>query len=561
MQPEWEALQAEVRELASRVARLEQATGIAVPALPAQPSPEPRARTPLPLAALGRALLGLAGAYLLRALTESGAIPHRAGIAAGFLYAICWLIWAARTPAAQRVETALHSLTSVLVLSPLLWEATLRFHAISTWTAGGILLFFTVFGLAVSWRKNILILATIATLAGIGTSAALLMATYDVLPFTFVLLAIAAAVETSACLEHWLSERWLAASAADLSVLLATWLVTREYGLPPDYAPIPHAWLLAALISLLAIYLNSTIVRTLLRGFTFTWFETAQCAAALAITVGGCLRLSAEDPRVAPLIGWLALVASASCYVVSFARLDRGGAPSRNLYTYSTFGILLALAGARILLSGDAAALVWSALALACLGAGSFFVRFTLQAHGGIFLLLALLGSGTLAHAARSLLGTATELDHIGMTCLGIAVCAVGLLACRQGRPQVSLLRLAMAAGLVWLAAGLAATALTGAYHALFGAAATHAYCATLRTSVLAISALLVAWAGTRWQNPAFSRLIYPLMLLGAYRLVTEDMHHDQKAASVISLLVYGAALMALPRFGARLHNLETPHQ
>jgi len=33
-------------------------------------------------------------------------------------------------------------------------------------------------------------------------------------------------------------------------------------------------------VLLLAIYLSSTIIRTLLRGFTFTAFETAQCALA-----------------------------------------------------------------------------------------------------------------------------------------------------------------------------------------------------------------------------------------------------------------------------------------
>jgi hypothetical protein len=545
MQPDWEA---QFQELLKRVERLEAVTGIAHPAVTSDATPPAaRERSPLPVAALGRALLGLAGAYLLRAFTESGALPHRAGIAAGLLYAMGWLIWAARTPATQRIETALHSLTSVLVLAPLLWEATLRFHAISTWTAGGILLLFTIFGLAVSWRKNILIPATIATLAGVGTSGALLMATYDVLPFTFVLLAIAAAVEISACLDHWLSERWLAASAADLSVLLATWLVTREYGLPPGYAPIPHGWLLAALCALLAVYLSSTIVRTLLRGFTFTWFETAQCAAALIITVGGCLQLSAADPRVGPLIGGLALACSAACYVVSFARLDRGGAPSRNLYTYSTFAILLALAGARILLSGDAASLVWSGAALACLGAGSFYARFTLLAHGCIYLLLALIGSGALADAAASLLGSATAPAHVWTAVLGIAISVAGLFACR-GRWSLSL---ALAAGLAWLSAGLLAGALTGAYHGAFGASATHSYCATLRTCVLTTGALLAGWAGRRWAMPAFSRLIYPLMVLGAYRLVAEDMHQEQKAASVISLLVFGAALMVLPKLRA----------
>src|ERR1019366_10782481 len=102
----------------------------------------------------GRALLGLAGAYLLRALTESAVLSSGAGVAAGILYAVLWLVWAARTPAERRLETALHSVTSVLVLSPLLWEATLRFHVVSTWMAADILLSFTLFGLAISWREN-----------------------------------------------------------------------------------------------------------------------------------------------------------------------------------------------------------------------------------------------------------------------------------------------------------------------------------------------------------------------------------------------------------------------
>jgi hypothetical protein len=146
------------------------------------------------LPVLGRALLGLAGAYLLRALTEAGTFSPRIGVAIGLVYAMLWLVWAARTPAARRLEAALHGLTSVLVLSPLLFEATTSLHAISTWTAGAILFAFTLFGLAVSWRKDLLIVATFATLAGLGTSAALLWSTLDVLPFTFVFLAIALAI-------------------------------------------------------------------------------------------------------------------------------------------------------------------------------------------------------------------------------------------------------------------------------------------------------------------------------------------------------------------------------
>ena len=119
-------------------------------------------------------------------------------------------------------------------------------------------------------------------------------------------------MEISACLDHWLSERWLAAATADLSVLLATWLVTEERGLPEIYAPIPHSWLIGAMVALLTIYLSSTVVRTLVRGFTFTGFEIAQSAIAFAIGVDGALRLSVTDPRLAPAIGTLVLCGGAS---------------------------------------------------------------------------------------------------------------------------------------------------------------------------------------------------------------------------------------------------------
>lgn len=537
------SLEDDVRELAGRVNRIEQALGMA--AAPAVSLPEaaasaaPARRTGstanVPYL-LGRALLGLAGAYLLRALTEAGTLPHPAGVAAGIVYAAVWLALAARAPAAERLETALYSLTGVLILCPLLWEATLRFQAVSTWSAGGILVFFTLFALAISWRKELLIPATIATVAGVGTAGALLMVTHDVLPFTLVFLAIAAAVEASACLDHWLSERWLASSSADLSVLLATWLVTNERGVPPNYAPIPHGWLLAALALLLAIYLSSAIVRTLLRGFTFTFFETVQCGFALAIVLNGCLRLSAHDPRIAPAVGALAVACAAACYMVSIALLAHG----RNFYTYSTFGILLVLAGIRILFPLGAAAAVWLGLAAAAVWAGVRFGRSTLQAHGAVYLLLALLCLGSLQQATGAVMGA----GEVAWTLYaGTAVAAACYALCAAGA-----VRLILAAALLLLLAAIAANALTHGYHAGFGPGASHAYCASLRTAVLVLAAFLSGWAGERWGRIELSRLVWPLMALGAWRLLTDDIHQERKAAAVLSLLVYGAALMALSR-------------
>jgi hypothetical protein len=552
-QPEWEALEREVRELAQRVAQLERYAGLSAPAAPAAIAPRIRASHPLAgmpglLPIVGKALLGLAGAYLLRALTESGTLSPKVGIAAGIVYALLWLGWAARSPAAERLTTAIHSLTAVLVLCPLLWEATVRFHAIGTWTAAAVLLAFAAFGMAISWRKSLLIVSTFATLAALGTAAALLLATHDVLPFTFLFLAVAAAIEASACLGHSLGERWLGATAADLAVLLATWLVTNERGLPQGYAPIPHAWLLTAQVALLTIYLSSTIVRTLFRGFSFTGFETAQCAVAFAISLSGGLQM-------APVMAAVMLLCAAACYLASFALLERQGASSRNFFTYSTFGILLALAGSRILLSGAATAWVWSILAVACIWAGGSFGRLTLLVHGGIYLLLALAASGAFQEAASLLLGAGSwpgERQMALWTGLAATAAAYRLVVyyrrAEYASTNMQVFRLAVAASFLWMAAGIAAGILTGAYHLVLGAGANLAYCAALRTGVLAGLSLLLAWAGPRWNHVELSLLVYPAMVLGGYRLLVQDLNQGHNGALFFSLLLYGAVLTALPR-------------
>ncbi len=549
-QPDWEALDREVRDLARRVTCLEQRAGLNVPLAPPVGVPEnhPLAQMPGMLPIVGRALLGLAGAYLLlRALTETGTLSASVGIVTGIVYALLWLGWAART-ANEPLKTAFDSLTAVLVLSPLLWEGTVRFQAIGPWTSAATLFVFAAFGMAISWRKSLLIVSTFATLTALGTGAALLMATHNVLPFTFLFLAVGAAIEAAASMEHRVSGRWLGALAADLSVLVATWLGTNEHGLPEGYAAIPYPWLLTAQVALLTIYLASTIVRTLLRGFPITRFETAQCAVAFVISLSGGLRMATPMAVVM-------LLCAVTCYLVCFAVLERRGAPGRNFYTYSTFGILLALAGSRILLSNETVAWVWSFLAIACMWAAGSFGRLSLQAHGAIYLLLALFISGAMKGAADLLLGAALwPGERQGALWAGLAVASVAYALVTyygpDGRPSPNLqvFRIAIAGSFLWLAAGIVAGILTWAYHMVFGTGATHAYCGTLRTGVLAGFSLVLAFAGTRRNRPELSQLIYPAMLLGGYRLLVHDMPQGHTGSLFVSLLLYGAALTALPR-------------
>jgi hypothetical protein len=272
------------------------------------------------------------------------------------------------------------------------------------------------------------------------------------------------------------------------------------------------------------------------------------------IGLGGAMRLSAGDTHIIPAIGGFALVCGAACYALSFIVLERHGSHGRNFYTYSTFGILWVLVGCRILWRDDAEAMVWSVLAVACIGAGGLWARLTLEIHGGIYLGLALTLSGAMRQSAGFLLG-ADVWPGFAPAALWSGAAVAGacyLLAVRSapssGGWNFHAFRLAVAALLVWVALGLSAGSLTGIYHGLFGAAAGDPYCATLRTGAVTGVALLLAWAGSRPQFRHLAQLVYPLMLLGAYRLVADDMHQDRKTVLFLSLLLYGAALMAIPR-------------
>ena len=534
-----------VRDLEVRVASLEQRLETA-PAPRVEPASSPGASPEHPpwvetvsaIPALGVSMLGLAGAYILRALAETRVIPEVLGVFASITYSALWLAGAARVPASRRAETVLYSLTSALVLGPLLWESTLRFRAISTWTAAVVLLVFTIFGLIVSWRKNLLIVATIATMTGVLTGAALLVGSRDLAPFLFLLLAIAAAAEISACLDHWLSERWLTAAAADLPVLLATYLVTGVGGLPSSYVPFSHAMLFASQMALAGIYLSSILVRTLLRGSTFTFFEVGQLAISFLLAVGCGLRLGG-DPRIAPAVAIVCLGCGTSCYAAAFTGNER------NFRAYTFFGFSLIVTGTLVGLPAVGDAAVWSCLAIIAMTRPRPLLRW----HACAYLLLSLAASGALVQAAGLLLGASDTRGTLVPLLCGAAIALVCYAFAVRGELGHPVIQPIFAGITLWLVARITAAALPVAYHALFGAQAPHAFCATLRTTVLAATAVMLAWLGSRHQRLALAPSIYLVLILGAYRLLLIDLRQDNKAALVFSLFAYGAALLLLPRF------------
>jgi hypothetical protein len=133
----------------------------------------------------GKALLGLAAAYMLRALSEFGGAAVGRGrghrLRAGLALA------GARQAEADPRAAAVRVVTSVLIVVPVLREAQVGFHAMSSWATAVLLAAFSITGLLISWRKNLTVIAWISTLAGLVSASALLVANCDLLPLTAAL--------------------------------------------------------------------------------------------------------------------------------------------------------------------------------------------------------------------------------------------------------------------------------------------------------------------------------------------------------------------------------------
>lgn len=519
-------LVARVCDLERRVAALEHASDSAAQGPQADPAPHPSAAaiavSALPggiVPVVGRALLGIAGAYLLRAIAESGIVPQLAAVFAALIYAGWWLVSSGRVASGSRFTTAVYGLTAALVVSPMLWETTVRFQVLPPQVTAAILVLFVVFGAALAWPRDLAIITWITTLAGVATALALIVATREVVTFAAALLVMAIIVEYAACRDHWLSERWLVALTADTSVFLLAYVVARPNGPPEGYPAASFALVMAFQVALIAIYFGSAAYRTLVRCRAITWFEIVQCVAAFGIFTVGAVSRSA--------LGIVALIGGMACYAVVLLLRRQ---PGRNRNAYAVFGFAFTTLAVVELVSGTPLVLAMCAASVAV-----FCLKRRLDAAA--FLLAAAIA----AHAPAQAAGI-----------ISVAFVSLGVFASGGLNPPAASASL-RASGFV-NAAVFCWTIIAVSTFVPLGPSMV----AALRTAVVCVLGLVLAWAGPRWNRPELSWLILPLMAFGAFKLLFEDFGRLPPAAIAVSLLLYGGTLMVAPRFArkAKMQNL-----
>jgi hypothetical protein len=500
------ALAGSFRLMEARVAALEGAAVPASPRLVAVPPAEqvpttstaPEHTPPARAALAGRSLFVLAGAFVFRALTDSGALPRGVGVALGLAYALTWLVAADRTAregsATAATAATAWGVTALVIACPLVWEASTRFDVLPPAGAAGVLLAGAVAALAVSVRRNLSALAWVSVLSTFLTAIVLLVSTHALVAFAALLVSLTAASWAVSARCGWPGLPWAPAAAADLVVLELVWIASRQGGIPEAYTGLSSGAVLALSLALFA--------------------------ASLAGRVRRAFGLD-EEPD-------------------AFAAVQSGAAL-----------FLMVLAVSRLIpMAGLPPALVWVVAGFATAVAPPRAVGSLAPAYGAILLVAAAIASGLGAFAAHAFVGApvAAMPSPDSVLVLSASAAVTALLARR-------------------VRAGTGGRALRGAMFALacvsiveIGALAEWGLAqfaapdgdagrtACVRSAVLAATSVLLASCGHLSTLSGLARLVYPVLAFSAFKLLFEDLRHGRPSTLAATFVLYGAALMIVPR-------------
>lgn len=577
-----ERLTAELDAVASRLAALEARVGegvvavVPISAAVASPSPAPAESAPeialeipaelaipdrhtlLRFVTLGgRSLMVLGGAYLLRAMTDAGTLTPAVGVGLGLLYAAAWLWLSHRAGVAGLPRSAaFHGLTATAISFPLIWEATGRLAVLPAGLAAALLIGFAWAGFAVATRHGLALLAWATAALGVGAAIGLLFRTHAPVALGIALLALGALVLWATYRREWRLLRWVGTLVVDGTVLILFILAARKG--PPEW--LPYAVALALLLAFAALYVTLLARRTLGADPTVGVFEVFQMVVAVAVGIGGAARL-ATGP-FAWALGGVVLALAVAAYACAFRALAPERDPRPGLLLYSSLGAVLALVALRLLLPPVGALGAVGLLALTAAGLGISLRRRLLEAQSAFFAFILAAQSGLLRQAVDALFVPGnqvwTKFSLPGLAALAVVGGCRGILLQRPAddsdrwvRWASNFARLVLSALLLTAIGAVACELLAGAVAAAPGPNADRGALAALRTTILALAAVLLALIGRVSRLREAGWLVYPTLAIGGLKFFLDDLPNGRAGTLFVSLLVLGGALLLVSRLGA----------
>jgi hypothetical protein len=513
------------------------------------------------LSLVGRTCLVLAGAYLLRMLTDAGTLPRVGGTLLGIGYAVFWLVLAYRLDdARQRLVAPFYGVASSLIAFPILWEARVRVNLMSSEVAALAMAAVTALGLVVAWRRRIESLAWIVAMAGVIATLVFLAAVGPETPFGFYLAFLGVFTLWIGYSLDWIWLRWPVALVADCAVLVMAGSVTGVW--QRDGA---GSVLLLQLV-IFAAYLVSIAARTLWRSRDVIPFEVVQTMALLVVGFGGAVYVTRSTGAGATGLGLASLVFGFGSYGVAFAFVNWREGHWKNFVFYNSLAVVFMLAGVGLTVGAHAQAMIWAGLAVAAAALGYRYATLALGSHSAIYLVAGAIASGLfdcmLDAFTASTARPWTVMDLSAWCVLGgAAACsAIPMTVSRHVWGRYSRLPKIVVVLILLVGAGAAVIDLAmPLMSGLPGAEPDAAVVAAIRTVVLGAAVLLLAWVGGRGVFAEGRWLMYAVLVLGGIKLLVEDLVAGRPATLVFSLAVYGAALIVAPRWVRR--GIVTPRR
>ena len=272
-----------------RLAALEREppVGSVAPSIPIDDAPEP---SMFDFALIGKSILIVGGAYVLRALTEMGLVPQRAGVALAFVYAMVWIALAGRRVERSRRTAALFAAsTAAMIATALIFEATTRFHAVGAVAASARSVVVALALLAVSTRRHDGAFALIAAAMMTFTSIGLAIGTGNVLP-PAIAVTMVGIVALSLQMESYVT-----LTLATVSDFLALALLVMS-----AFDRVSRSLAASALLAIALPWVIAIERRP-------RWPESIQTAAVLLIAGGGALLLTFDAFGVAMIASAIAV--------------------------------------------------------------------------------------------------------------------------------------------------------------------------------------------------------------------------------------------------------------
>jgi hypothetical protein len=500
----------------------------------------------------GRAMLGIAGAYLLRAAADSRLLSSPLAAAIAIPYAIAWLILATRNRAGVWFASSVYSATSALILAPMLWELVFHFRIFAAPGAATVIAVYVAAATALAWRRAVTPIFWAANIASVLIALGLFFATRTTLPFIALLLLMLACAAIAEARNRAPGLRTVNALAASVAIWAAVYVYISPPATRPEYPPLAPAVLTVPAFALLAIYLASVAFNTIVRRRRITVVEVILTFIAFVLTG---VALDAFGPPVSLVyFGVLCLILAAAGYTAVFLCFDRDRQP-RNYRVFSTWGAALVLTGCVLSLPAALQAPSFSLAAVAATALGARFFRFVLVFHGAVFLAAAAAASSLAAYIFHALTGTlpATPPWFIYIAFLAAILCYAAMPRPAESSWQQQLLQL-LFAGLAIFAAAALLVHLSVAILALRVVPGPH-HLAFFRTFAFCAASLGLAWAGARFSRVELTRIANAALVLLAVKLVAEDLRHGRLAYIAASIFLYALTLIAVPRVSRYVRN------